>query len=67
MSPQDFRATLGRLGISQAALARSLGVNKQTPNRWAHGLAPIPRSVVLLLWAMESQVFKLEDFEKVPD
>jgi len=49
MTPDEYRATLERLGISQARLAQILETDAGTVSRWARGLRPIPRSVELLL------------------
>ncbi len=50
MDANQYRAALKRLGLSQAAAARFLGVSSPTARRWAAG-APIPRSVELALVA----------------
>lgn len=54
MTPQQFKDTLADLGLSQAGLARLLGANNVTTNRWAMGVVPIPHSIVLLLAAWRS-------------
>lgn len=51
MSADEFRAALAGLGMSQARLARILGMEKTAPNRWATGHVPVPRAVELLLVA----------------
>lgn len=49
MTPNELRSELARLGISQVAAGRVLGVYERTIRRWAAGKAPIPRAVELLL------------------
>lgn len=47
MTPDEFRAALKDVGISQAEYARRIDVNKDTMNRWATGrLTPIPRYAI---------------------
>lgn len=52
MSPVEFRHTLKRLGMSQAAAGRFLGVSERTARRYARGAAAIPVPSVLLLRAI---------------
>ena len=49
MTPDDLRAELERLGLTQRAGARFLDVTPRTLRRWATGDQPIPRAVALLL------------------
>ncbi len=57
MTPAQFRASLARLGLTQASAARICGVNARTARRWAHEV-DAPPTVARLLWACE-QVPKL--------
>lgn len=41
MSSDEFRAVLGRLGLSQARAARFLGVNVSTVERWTAGIVEV--------------------------
>lgn len=45
MTPDDFTASLTRLGWKQSDFCRMAGVSQQTPSRWVTGATPIP------LWA----------------
>jgi transcriptional regulator with XRE-family HTH domain len=63
LSPDDFRAVLGELGISQARLARLLGVATTTAWRWAAGEVAIPRAVGLLLCALYAKLVTMEQLE----
>lgn len=49
MSPDDYRAALEKLGLSQVAAARLLGVDDRTSRRWACGERDIPPPAVRFL------------------
>ena len=49
MTADDFTAALRGLGMTQAQLAKRLGLDRNSPSRWATGLTPVPQAVVLLL------------------
>lgn len=49
MSPDDYRAALETLGLSQVAAARLLGVDDRTSRRWACGERDIPPPAVRFL------------------
>lgn len=49
MTPDELRAELARLGLSQARAGNVLGADGRTVRRWAAGAVPIPRAVALLL------------------
>jgi transcriptional regulator with XRE-family HTH domain len=55
MTPEDFRAALKSLGLSQLELAERLGVDPSTVNRWATGRAALPRYVVYVLELLSRQ------------
>ncbi len=42
MTPDEFTASLARLGWKQADFARMADVDKNTPSRWVNGQSPIP-------------------------
>lgn len=44
-----IRAALTRLGITQAALARSLAVSDRTVRRWVSGTQAVPTPVMVAL------------------
>lgn len=47
MNPDQFRAALAEVGISQAEYARRIDVAKDTMSRWVTGrLSPIPRYAI---------------------
>lgn len=54
MTPKQFRTALDRLGTSQAAFARLVGVSPRHANRWASGDSEIPRSVEIVLKLLAS-------------
>jgi DNA-binding transcriptional regulator YiaG len=45
MSPDDYRATLAALNLSQMGAAKLLGVDERTSRRWAIGERPVPEPV----------------------
>jgi len=49
MTPDDYRAAIERLGLSQVAAARLLGVDERTSRRWACGERDIPPPAVRFL------------------
>lgn len=62
MTPDQFRATLKSLGLSQRALSERFHQPASTVNRWAVGAAPVPGyaaeylRVLALLRATEQQL-----------
>jgi len=42
MTPDEYRAAIERLGLSQIAAARLLGVDERTSRRWACGEREVP-------------------------
>lgn len=53
MSAAEYRATLDRLGLTQAGAARAIGVDARTSRRWALNERPIPEPVSRLLRLFE--------------
>jgi len=47
MTPAELQATRKRLGLSQDALGKLLGVPQNTISRWELGLVPIARPAML--------------------
>jgi DNA-binding transcriptional regulator YiaG len=45
MTPDEYRAAIERLGLSQIAAARLLGVDERTSRRWANGEREVPPPV----------------------
>ena len=41
LTPDELRAILAQLGISQAALAREMGITEQAVNNWTAGRRPL--------------------------
>ena len=46
MTPDEYRETIEKLGLSQIAAARLLGVDARTSRRWASGERDIPPPAV---------------------
>lgn len=42
MTPDEYRSVIDKLGLSQLAAARLLGVDDRTSRRWANGERDIP-------------------------
>jgi transcriptional regulator with XRE-family HTH domain len=53
MTGQELREWRKKLGLSQAALARHLGVTRVTVTRWEIGLRPVPSFLGLAMRALE--------------
>jgi DNA-binding transcriptional regulator YiaG len=49
MTPDEYRRAIERLGLSQIAAARLLGVDARTSRRWASGERDIPPPAVRFL------------------
>lgn len=49
MTPDQYRATIDKLGLSQVAAARLLGVDERTSRRWANGERDVPAPAVRFL------------------
>ena len=49
MTPDQFRAALADLGLSQAGFARIAMVDARTVRRWCDGTRAVPGPVVALL------------------
>jgi len=52
MTPGEYLQTLWRLGLTQTAGGRFLGVSERTARRYVRGEAEVPAAQVLLLRAM---------------
>lgn len=52
MTSERFTATHERLGLSRAAFARALGINKNTALAYASGRQEIPLTVCLAIAAL---------------
>jgi DNA-binding transcriptional regulator YiaG len=49
MTPHEYREAIERLGLSQIAAARLLGVDARTSRRWASGERDVPPPAVRFL------------------
>ena len=54
MSPEEFRALLETLGLSQLAAARLMLVDARTVRRWVSGERDIPGPAVAFLRLLEA-------------
>jgi len=60
MTPTQFRAAIGKLGLSQEAAGLFMGRSARQGQRWASG-EPIPESVAKLLRLMVRLDLKPDD------
>lgn len=51
-TPEEYLRTVWRLGLTQTAAGRFLGVSERTSRRYVRGEAEVPAAQVLLLRAM---------------
>jgi DNA-binding transcriptional regulator YiaG len=58
MIPDQFRAALAELQLSQAAFARLAMVDARTVRRWCDGTRAVPGPVVALLQIMNKPLDK---------
>ena len=63
MTPQEYRAAITELRLTQVAAGRFLGVTPRHSRRWVAGDHPIPKSVDLLLRLMLHFRFFPEEVE----
>jgi transcriptional regulator with XRE-family HTH domain len=54
MTPVDFITTLRRLELTQNDIATIAGVTPRQVNSWVRGVHTVPRSVSLILLALDS-------------
>jgi DNA-binding transcriptional regulator YiaG len=54
VKPSELKSTRAKLGLSQAALAERMGVDRNTVVRWEMGLHPIPEMAVRLMKLLKS-------------
>jgi DNA-binding transcriptional regulator YiaG len=54
MTPDELKATLERLGLTQTALARLLGISDRTVRRWCQGASDVPQGAARLVKALET-------------
>jgi hypothetical protein len=61
VTPEQYRAAIAKLDLSQVAAARQFKVAARTSRRWALGEARIPESVAMQLRTMIKHKIKPED------
>jgi DNA-binding XRE family transcriptional regulator len=52
MSREEFKEMRERLGLTSMALAKALGVNRTTVQRYERGITPVPRATQIALGAL---------------
>ena len=55
MTGQEVRAARRRLGLTQAAFAKRVGVERVTLARWEVGLNPVNRTAAILIRLLTQQ------------
>lgn len=53
MKPEELKRRRGALGLTQAQLARELGLDSVTVSRYERGVLPIPKTVKLAFELVE--------------
>lgn len=61
MTPAQYRAVIERLGLSQRAAGKFLGINERQSRRWIAGGPRIPEATAKLLRLMVKLGLKPED------
>jgi DNA-binding transcriptional regulator YiaG len=61
MTPDQFRAALADLGLSQTAFARLAMVDARTVRRWCDGARAVPGPVVALLALLSAHAAFMRD------
>lgn len=67
MTPDQYRAAIEQLGLSQIAAAKLLGVDERTSRRWANGERDVPAPAVRFLQYLIATGKIGEDAMKVLD
>lgn len=61
LTPAQFRTTLERLGISQAGVARTLGINRRTVTRYLSGGLEVTPMVAWALKGLEAETRRIRE------
>ena len=61
LTPAQFRATLDRLGISQAGCARVLDINRRTVTRYLSGDLEVSPLIAWALKGLEAETRRIRD------
>ncbi len=65
MTPNQFRAALDRLKLSQLGAARLVGADPRTARRWALGERDVPECVAILLRLLVGGKITVADVDAV--
>lgn len=65
MTPNQFRAALDRLKLSQLGAARLVGSDPRTARRWALGERDVPECVAILLRLLVAGKITVPDIDAV--
>ena len=61
LTPKQYADAIDRLGLSQRAAGRFLGVEERTSRRWISGESAVPESVAKLLRLMIARKINPDD------
>ena len=61
MTPKQYAEAIERVGLSQRAAGKFLGVDERTSRKWVAGDNRVPESVAMLLRLMIRLKLKVED------
>lgn len=64
MTPNQFRAAIQKLSLSQERAGLFLGRSARQGQRWANGEAPIPKAEAMLLHVMVRKGLKPKEVER---
>lgn len=65
MTPQEYRATIAALGLTQVGAARFLGVNDRTSRRWIAGERAVDEPIARFLRYLIAAKISPEEVERV--
>lgn len=60
MTPNQLRIVLDKLGLNNSDIATIAGVTPRQVNSWLRGVNSIPRSVVMILAALDNDQLSVE-------
>lgn len=60
MTPNQLRTVLDKLGLTNTDVATIAGVTPRQVNSWLRGVNSIPRSIVLILAALDNKQLSID-------
>lgn len=65
MNPEQYKAAIGKLGLSQVRAAAFFGFSPRVGQSWALGEYPVPEAVVIAITLMLKEGLMPEDVVKI--